>query len=342
MCKGAWMKECDSILIVDDRSENLATLESVLASLGVSTVKALSGNDALRAALHNSFVMAIIDVRMPGMDGYELAGLLRAQQETRNLPIIFLTAADYDEELVFKGYETGAVDYLFKPYNPQMLLSKVGIFLELHRQRRLLDEKVVELLLVKEELEQANRRLLNLSYVDGLTGVPNRRYFDEILQQEWRRAVRDKHSLSLLMIDIDGFKAYNDHYGHLEGDTCLRDIARTLAATVKRPGDVIARYGGEEFVAVLPNTELDGACLVAEEIRVGIARLSIPHDCSVVDGRDCVTVSLGVATAQPAPTSIPSSLIDAADKALYSAKHAGRDQAMADGHGHPTMSCRTF
>ncbi len=320
---------CDSILIVDDRQENLVSLESVLKPLGVTVVKALSGNDALRAALHSCFIMAVIDVRMPGMDGYELAGLLRAQPENRDMPIIFLTAADYNEQLVFKGYESGAVDYLFKPLNPQILLSKVGIFLEVHRQRKALAEKVAELQLVKEELEQANRRLLNLSYVDGLTGVPNRRYFDEMLQQEWRRAVRDKHALSLLMIDVDGFKAFNDHYGHLEGDSCLRDIARNLAAAVKRPGDVLARYGGEEFVVMLPDTEMEGARIVAEDMRASIARLSIPHACSIVQNRDCVTVSLGVATAHPTIGMDSAILIEAADTALYKAKRGGRDRAVA-------------
>ena len=321
---------CDSILIVDDRQENLVSLESVLKPLGVTVVKALSGNEALRAALSSCFIMAIIDVRMPGMDGYELAGLLRAQPESRNMPIIFLTAADYNEQLVFKGYESGAVDYLFKPLNPQILLSKVGIFLEVHRQRKALAEKVAELQLVKEELEQANRRLLSLSYVDGLTGVPNRRYFDEMLQQEWRRATRDKQALSLLMIDVDGFKAFNDHYGHLEGDSCLREIARNLAATVKRPGDVLARYGGEEFVVMLPDTELEGARIVAEDMRESVARLSIPHACSVVHGRDCITVSLGVATAHPVPDMASALLIEAADTALYKAKRGGRDRAVAD------------
>lgn len=322
------MADKDKILLVDDRPENLAALESVLGSLGVMLIKAQSGQEALRAALNNSFALAIVDVRMPGMDGYELAALFRAQPDTKNMPIIFLTAADHDDQNVYKAYQSGGVDFLSKPLNPHILLGKVGIFLELHRHRVMLNEKVAELLAIKEDLEQANRRLLSMSVLDGLTGINNRRYLDETLPSEWKRAVRKKQPLSVIMADIDGFKAYNDLYGHLEGDACLRAIAEALSRAVKRPGDFVARYGGEEFAAVLPDTGQDGVAAMAKEIVAAVARLSIPHGGSIVDNVDFVTMSLGLATAYPWEGSSPALLMEAADKALYEAKRTGRNRTV--------------
>jgi len=317
----------DKILIVDDRSENLSALACVLGALDVTCVKALSGEQALRATLREAFALAIIDVRMPGMDGYELAGLLQAQPENRSMPIIFLTAAEYDEYHVFKGYTSGAVDFLHKPVNADILLGKVGVFLELHRQRRELDEKVAELLQIKAELEKANQALLRMSMADGLTGLHNRRYLDETLEREWRRAIRDRRQVSLVMADIDGFKPYNDVYGHLEGDNCLRSVAGSLALAARRPADLVARFGGEEFAMVLPGTDHAGAMELAEEVLSRVRLLAIPHAGAVVEGLRHVTLSLGVATALPLEGSTPETLLEAADRALYEAKRRGRDRA---------------
>jgi diguanylate cyclase (GGDEF)-like protein len=323
------MEERDNILIVDDRGDNLVALETALKPLGVTAVTALSGVEALRASLNHCFALAIIDARMPGMDGYELAELLRGQPETRDMPIIFLTAADHDECTVAKAYRSGAVDFLFKPLNRDILLGKVGIFLELYRKKRALADKVAELLAVKEQLELANRTLTDMSFVDGLTGIRNRRYFDETLTREWKRAVREKTALSVIMADIDGFKSYNDLYGHLEGDECLRKIAKALAAAVRRPADFVARFGGEEFSVVLPETREDGAAAMARDILAIVRAMTIPHASSIVPGVDRVTVSLGVATAFPAEGSSMDQVMAAADKSLYEAKRSGRDRAMA-------------
>jgi diguanylate cyclase (GGDEF)-like protein/PAS domain S-box-containing protein len=163
-----------------------------------------------------------------------------------------------------------------------------------------------------------------LSYQDGLTGVANRRHFDDALAREWRRSGRDKDPLSLIMIDIDLFKAYNDAYGHQKGDECLKQVAQSIRSGLKRPGDLAARYGGEEFVVILPDTDMEGAVAVAEKLQNSVEGLRIPHQAS--DVSDHVTVSQGVATAIADPTDTPEALVKAADQALYQAKEAGRNQ----------------
>jgi diguanylate cyclase (GGDEF)-like protein len=167
------------------------------------------------------------------------------------------------------------------------------------------------------------------SYVDGLTGIANRRYFDVALDRELRRAQRMKGQLALLLVDIDSFKAYNDHFGHQQGDTCLTTVAQALASKLKRPADVAARYGGEEFAAILPDTSLDQALLLANAIREHVASLALPHASSA--HWPVVTLSIGVAAFDPARLKDPALLIEAADKALYAAKHGGRNRVVVDG-----------
>lgn len=177
-------------------------------------------------------------------------------------------------------------------------------------------------------LIEANDRLLSLSSQDGLTGIHNRRHFDEVIMREWKVAARSQQALSLLMIDVDCFKALNDRYGHQEGDNCLRSIAADLQAKLKRPSDLVARYGGEEFVVVLPGSDLDGAIAVAEEIRESVARLRLPNEASLVE--KVVTVSVGVSSKTPSEESHVEDLINSADRALYQAKANGRNQSRAD------------
>ncbi|MGB3225506.1 MAG: diguanylate cyclase [Desulforhopalus sp.] len=318
------------ILIVDDRKENLLTLESLLDSPDLQLVRAESGNEALAKILDYEFALILMDVRMPGMDGYETAELMRGSARSRSIPIIFVTAARMDREHMFKGYDSGAVDYLFKPLEPQILKRKVGIFLELHLQRqqleektRELDAKILELEVLHKELEEKNAKLELLSSLDGLTGLFNRRYFDDNLLKEWKQAIRDSTCLSLLIVDIDYFKNYNDYYGHLEGDDCLRKVAQSLYEALLRPTDIIARYGGEEFTVILPNTGSEGAGEVAKRMMDAVARLDIVHKTSSV--ADTVTISIGVSSLLPTRKSAVTSLLDRADKALYQAKAEGRN-----------------
>lgn len=319
------------ILIVDDRPENLLTLEHLLDSPELNIVRAGSGQEALARLLDHDFALVLLDVQMPDMDGFETAELMRGNKRTRHIPIIFVTANHTERQHIFRGYDSGAVDYLFKPLDPQMLFCKVRIFLEIHRQRqalqakpRELDARIVELNLLQAELEEKNLQLQLLSSLDGLTGIPNRRQFDEMLGVEWSRMAREKLPLSLIILDVDHFKRYNDRYGHLAGDFCLRRVAEALDALMRRPADMIARYGGEEFAAILPGTSLEGAQLVAEAMRRTVAGLAIEHTDSPV--RDVVTISLGVSSVIPIPGCIPADLIQAADQGLYQAKQNGRDR----------------
>jgi diguanylate cyclase (GGDEF)-like protein len=321
------------VLIVDDKPENLLVLENLLEGPDLKIIKATSGNVALGLLLEHDFALILLDVQMPEMDGFEVAELMRKSEKTKNIPIIFVTALSKEQKFIFKGYEVGAVDYLFKPIEPNILRSKVRIFLELYRQKRQLQEqalelekKILEITQAQRELEDLNHLLQDLSSLDGLTGILNRRRFDEVLEMEWKRAARSRTNLSLIMIDIDCFKLYNDSYGHLEGDECLKKVAEALGGNLRRAGDVLARYGGEEFAVIMPETDDEGAEVVAERLRLSIQEAGIPHDKSPVI--DYVTVSLGTATVIPGTETSPKALIAAADKALYQAKQEGRNRTI--------------
>jgi diguanylate cyclase (GGDEF)-like protein len=323
------------ILIVDDRPENLIALESLLESPGLNIVRATSGQEALGLMLDHDFALALLDVHMPEMDGFETAELMRGNTRTKHIPIIFVTANHTEPSNLFRGYDFGAVDYLFKPLDPQRLLSKVYIFLEIHRQRqallaktRELDAKILELQALQAELEEKNRQLYLLSSLDGLTGIPNRRQFNETLDLEWNRMCRERQSLSLVLLDVDYFKRFNDRYGHIDGDRCLKRVAGALASQLKRPADLVARYGGEEFAAILPGTGLDGARHIAEAMRATVQGLEIEHADSPI--APMVTISLGVSSVIPAPGCGPIDLIQAADQALYRAKQAGRNRIVTE------------
>ena len=319
------------ILVVDDKPANLLVMESLLEGIEAQLITATSGQQALGLLLEHEFALVLLDVQMPEMDGFETATLMRGRKQSRHLPIIFVTAISKEDEHIFRGYETGAVDYLFKPVNPHILRSKVEIFLELDRQRRLLarnsaelDRKVRELLTVKGQLEEANERLNELSLTDALTGLANRRCFQEALQTEWRRAMRNDHSLTLVMADIDSFKQFNDTYGHVAGDECLVRVAALVKSPLMRSSDLAARYGGEEFVVLLPGTDLDGGVHLAEEIRQAVAGLEIPNEGAAVGAH--ITMSFGVASVVPRLEIPELELVCAADKALYMAKEGGRNR----------------
>ncbi len=324
------MKKAE-ILIVDDRVENLLTLEALLDDPQITTVRANSGVEALAKTLDHDFALVLLDVNMPGMDGYEVAELMRGKAKTKNIPIIFVTAALKNMEHIFRGYESGAVDYLFKPLEPTIFNGKVGIFIELYRQREALTQKTIELdnrlaelEKLQQQLEETNEQLQLLSSQDGLTGLLNRRRFDEVYAEEWQRCLRNKKPLSLLLIDIDHFKLYNDTYGHVMGDEALRRVASIMTDAVLRKVDKIARYGGEEFVVILPDTDEKGCVKVAETIRLGIQNLGIEHSASSITGS--VTVSIGGGTMIPVHGEPPVILIQKADEALYGAKKVGKNR----------------
>ena len=287
-----------NVLLVDDRPENLVALQAVLDPLGQNLVCADSGEAALRALLQQEFAVILLDVQMPGLDGYETARLIKARARTAHVPIIFLTADDSDAGAPLRGYGAGAVDYLVKPFNPVVLRSKVSIFIDLHRLRH--------------EAQEAAHRALH----DPLTGLPNRVLFSDRLAQSLRRHRRVPSSLAVLYLDLDGFKPVNDRMGHEHGDALLVAVAQRLQQTL-RPGDTVARLGGDEF-AVLADPLESGqeAELLAERI---VHRIAEPFEQAA--GTASVSTSVGiVVTHGPAD---PVVLMRHADQAMYNAKAVG-------------------
>ncbi|KUO77352.1 MAG: hypothetical protein APF81_18855 [Desulfosporosinus sp. BRH_c37] len=314
-----------NILIVDDKPDNLLVLKGFLEILDCNAITARSRNEALDFLRRNDFALVLLDTLIPEVD--EIVECMRANERTEDIPIIFITARSIDQWFGFKGYEVGAVDYLLKPIEPVILKSKVRVFLDLYRQKKLLkiqeellESKVNELL----ELKEVNCHLESISSLDGLTGIPNRRTFDQFIETNWKNAIREQQPLSVIMADIDNFKLYNDNYGHLQGDDCLIHVAKSLVSCIKRPNDLVARYGGEEFIALLPNTDKEGASLVAETMRKCIEKLAMKHKQSKV--AHCVTISLGVAVSIPQLFDSIEDFIKIADNALYVAKHQGRNK----------------
>jgi diguanylate cyclase (GGDEF)-like protein len=291
------------ILIVDDVPANIMVMNEILKN-EYEVFFARSGADALEISFSEKPDLILLDIMMPGMDGYEVCGRLKADPQTKGIPVIFVTAmGEVADET--RGLEIGAIDYIIKPVSPPIVRARVKNHIELKKYRDILE---------------------NLSLIDGLTGIANRRHFDEVFDREWRRALRFTNPLSMIMIDIDFFKDYNDCYGHLEGDECLRTIARIIKESVNRGGDTVARYGGEEFSVLLPMTGAEKAFYLAEKVRENIEKMRIPNFRSEINGY--VTVSVGVATDIPQRNTSPSTLIDNADKALYLAKNGGRNRVV--------------
>lgn len=329
-----------SILVVDDSPDALLLLESILKRAGYTEVSlAESPAEAFErlgkddpAGGGRGVDLILMDIMMPEMDGIEACRQIKATEHLQEIPIIMVTARTDPDDLQ-TAFATGAVDYITKPLNKVELLARVRSILRLKHEMDHRKAREKELLEVTQQLTAANEILHRISSLDGLTGIANRRHFEEFFHKEWPRAVRDATHLSLIMCDIDFFKPYNDGYGHLAGDDCLKIVAKTIKDILKRPADFAARYGGEEFVIVLPNTKTDGAVAIAEGIRLGIEALGIGHATSPIN--DCVTISLGVASTIPGRNSKPNDLIAAADKALYEAKHEGRNQTKTAGTMHP-------
>src|SRR5471030_868455 len=287
------------LLIVDDQPTNIRVLHELFRE-DCDVFMATSGEQAISVCLTQLPDLILLDVVMEGMDGHEVCRRLKADPATQGIPIIFITAQQLESDEVL-GLELGAVDFISKPINTTIVRARVRTHLTLKLQSDL---------------------LRSMALMDGLTGVANRRKFDEDISADWRQCFREQKPLSLILVDVDYFKRYNDQYGHQAGDGCLKSIAQALSETVRRPYDLVARYGGEEFACVLPNTVLSGAVEIAERMQERIRALGIEHSASDVDR--VVTISLGVATLTPTGDLEFQALIEAADKQLYEAKNAGR------------------
>ena len=331
------------ILIVDDEDDIRASLKWLLEGSGYQAViSAASGKEALEVLDTLEIDLVLTDITMPAPNGIELCRHIKSDPGLHDIPVVVVTARS-DQTMLEKAFDAGAHDFLTKPVDPSALIARVRAALRLKEeldQRRAREEELVDM---THRLERVNAKLRRLSVLDELTGIPNRRYFNLLLRQEWGRAARESLPMSLVMIDIDYFKAFNDHYGHPAGDDCLARVAGTLSSFVRRPGDSVARYGGEEFVVLLANTGITGAVSVADSLRLAIDELNLPHARSPLDR---VTISLGVAAAMPEPGSDSMSLVESVDRALYLAKAAGRNQvAIASdmctpapvGTGHSTV-----
>ena len=289
------------ILIVDDAPANIKLIGSALNE-DYRIAVALEGESALNIACSTDPPdLILLDIIMPGMDGYEVCRRLQEYPETKDIPIIFITSRDQVEDEA-KGLEIGAVDYITKPFSLPIVKVRVKTQLELKRQRDILRE---------------------LSMIDPLTNLPNRRQLEDRLSLEWKRSLRQSSPLTAAFIDIDHFKAYNDTKGHSMGDECLQLVARELSGSLKRSTDLMIRYGGEEFLALLPDTDQQGGLMIAETLRSDIEKLGIDHGASV---ESVVTVSIGVASMIPDTEDTEKTLLESADKALYLAKEKGRNR----------------
>ncbi len=291
------------VLIVDDVPTNCRVLMNSLKS-DYDIEIATSGEQALEMVIVNQPDLILLDIMMPRMDGYEVCSRLKQDAALQEIPVIFFTAKS-DKEDEAKGFEWGVVDYISKPFYIPVVKARIKCHLEQKKKRDL---------------------LLRLASIDPLTGIPNRRHFIDVFGVEWRRAMRGGSSISLMLLDVDFFKQYNDTYGHTAGDECLKTIAQSLNRSLKRPGDCAARIGGEEFAILLPETDALGAALLADRIRQDIDELGIEHSGSQPYGH--VTVSAGVATTTPNDKMERQILLNAADEMLYQAKERGRNQVL--------------
>jgi diguanylate cyclase (GGDEF)-like protein len=303
------------ILIVDDNPTNLSVLSIALKAAGYKIRVAMDGESAIEQVQEDAPELILLDVQMPGIDGFETCIRLKKIPLTQDIPIIFITAS-IDLENKVKGLSVGAVDYITKPFQQEEVLARVRVHLELRFLTRKVQEQAIA-------LQQANQKLHRLANLDGLTEVANRRRFDEYFDHEWQRSGREQTPLSLILCDIDYFKNYNDHYGHQAGDACLRRVAKAISETLGRPADLVARYGGEEFAIILPNTPSEGAIHIAELLQLRIKQLEILHAQSRVSSY--VTLSLGISSQIPVLLQENQTLIAATDKALYLAKSEGRN-----------------
>ena len=301
--------ERQSILVVDDNPLNAQALYHTF-SADYQVFMATSGEAALDVCRERQPDLVLLDVMMPGLDGYQTCERLKADLTTRDIPVIFVTGQD-DSAAEVRGLTAGAVDFIGKPFNPVIVRARARAHLAIKRQ---------------------SDQLRELAYTDALTGVSNRRCFDLRVGNEFTRAQRSGTTLAVVMIDVDRFPQYNDHYGHQAGDDCLRLIAAALRGRMRRAGDTLARYGDTQFACILPGTSAAGALALAQELERRIRALTIPHAGS--DVAAVCTVSLGVAATSPVVQSLQD-LLALADAELYRAKMNGHGRTSAHDDDDP-------
>lgn len=289
------------ILIVDDNIDELRFLGKLIKDQG-DVIVATSGEAGLFLAHQRKPDLIITALDLRDISGIDVCRRLKSERETKDCAVIVVTAHENEHSEV-AALEAGAVDFISKPYSPPVVKARVKTHLMLSRQQA---------------------QLQTLADRDGLTEVFNRRYFESQARVEVSRHYRQQQPLTLALLDIDHFKAFNDTYGHLHGDACLREVAQAISTGSRRPGEFVARYGGEEFVAVLPNTDTRGANKYGRWIRECVLTLGIPHAQSTTV--PFVSISVGIVTIIPDAQTTLDLLISTADNALYLAKQSGRNQ----------------
>lgn len=291
-----------TVLVVDDQPSNIQLIYQLLKD-DYEILMATSGQQAISVCQQHRPDLILMDVIMPDMSGWEACRVLKNTSEIGNTPVMFITAltGEDDENAC---WDAGAVDFLTKPINANTLKHRVKAHLTLKHQSDL---------------------LRSLAYMDGLTGISSRRHFDQYMEAQVAQAFRKQTPLSVLLLDIDYFKQYNDRFGHLAGDDCLRHVAKVIKSCTLRPTDLCARYGGEEFVMVLPDTDQNGLTHIAQRLKQTLEDSAVSHPCSPTE---LLTVSAGGATYLPTKTMCSAEqLLILADTLLYQAKAQGRNQS---------------
>jgi len=312
------------VMLVDDQAIVAEALRRMLADEDDIDYHYCSNPaQAIEEAISFGPTVILQDLVMPDIDGLMLLKFFRSNPQTKPIPIIVLSSKE-DPKIKSEAFELEASDYLVKFPDKLEVIARIRAHSRSFLAQQQRDEAYRALRELQKELEIKNTELERLSSLDGLTGIANRRIFDQFIENECSRAARDGTPVSVVLIDIDHFKVYNDNYGHQGGDDCLRRVAQAMASTVKRPSDLVARYGGEEFAVVMPRTDKEGAENIADALRKGVDSLCLEHAHSSTS--DHITISLGVATMVPADSNASNELVAKADKALYRAKESGRNQ----------------
>lgn len=319
------------VLLVDDQAMVAEAIRRMLADeKDIEFHYCQDPSQAVGKANEIRPTIILQDLVMPDVDGYTLLKFYRANPSTAGTPVIILSSRE-DPKDKSHAFEIGASDYLIKLPDRIEMIARIRAYSKTYLLQLQRDAAYLEMQKLQEQLTESNQKLeqnnvilQKLSTMDGLTGIANRRHFDETLQNEWKIGFRQKTPLVVIMIDIDFFKKYNDGYGHQGGDDCLKEVARILDENIVRPGDFIARYGGEEFVVILPRTDAAGAAVIAEQLRYAVDARKITHEFS--SAADHVTISLGVAAVLPDSAGTPEGLLARADEALYKSKEAGRNR----------------